>query len=144
MNEKLSIATLDDGTRAAVLYLNGSSGLLPKPRENLLTDLFDTLELPVYQGGHQLLNIDPRYINEILGIEHPTPEQEAKLTAALLSQDIADIAISAGLVPARGIQLSVGRIPMAAALVNFADHPDVLATYHLPTRLLIITDRPLN
>lgn len=135
MNEKLFITTVD-GERLTVLPLNGSATLFPKPWETL-SHLFNILDLPVYQGGHvQLLNINPRYINEILGIEHPTPEDEAKLTAVLLSKNTA---ISEEPVEARTVKFNLGQTPMTATLV------DASRIRQIPTRrLLIITDLPRN
>lgn len=135
INEKLFITTLD-GAKVTVLPLNGSAGFLPEPREDLLSDLFNILDLPDHpESSGQPLKIDPRYITEILGIENPTPEQEATLTAVLSG----GIATGVGSVNARRITFSLGRTPMVAALA------DASKIAKIPTqRLLIITDLPRN
>lgn len=139
MNEKLFVTTVDGGAKVTVLPLNGSTALFPKPWEDL-SHLVNILDLPDHpESSGQPLKIDSRYIIEILGIENPTPEEEAKLTAVLSGEITVDIQSVVEPVNARKIHFSLGPTPIAAALV------DASAIDRIPTRhLLIITDLPRN
>lgn len=137
-NAKSFITTVD-GERFTVLPLNGSAARFPKPWEDL-SHLFKILDLPDHpESPLKPLNIDSTIINEILGIEDPTPEQEATLTAVLSGETTVAMQSVVGPVNARKIHFSLGPTPMVAALA------DASGINQIPTqRLLIITDRPLN
>lgn len=133
-NEKLDHINWD-GETVAVLYLNGSKACLPNASKTL-SHIMKFLDLPDHpESSAKSLNIDPGCINEILKIENPTPEQEAKLTAALSE----NTATSLGSVRARTIKFSLGPTLMVAALAD-AQTIDQIFT----RRVLFIADLPLN